>query len=67
MVWGHHMFVHGMNPYAGFAFSTLTRPLPFLPPLKPSTGLATLYRGKIRYATPLLFPPVCIAISSPEG
>src|SRR6478609_6144675 len=24
MVWGHHMFVSGMNPYAGFAFSTLT-------------------------------------------
>jgi len=24
MVWGHHMFMSGMSPYSGFAFSVMT-------------------------------------------
>src|SRR3954464_9084139 len=55
MVWGHHMFVSGMNPHAGFAFSTLTTAIAVPSAIKTFNWVATLYRGKIRYFTPLLF------------
>src|SRR5438270_2423811 len=55
MVWGHHMFVSGMNPYSGFAFSTLTTAIAVPSAIKTFNWVATLYRGKIRYSTPLLF------------
>jgi cytochrome c oxidase subunit 1 len=55
MVWGHHMFVSGMNPSAGFAFSTLTTAIAVPSAVKTFNWLGTIYGGTIRYATPLLF------------
>jgi cytochrome c oxidase subunit 1 len=55
MVWGHHMFVSGMNPYAGFAFSTLTTAIAVPSAIKTFNWMGTLWRGSIRFTTPLLF------------
>jgi cytochrome c oxidase subunit 1 len=55
MVWGHHMFVSGMNPYAGFAFSTLTTAIAVPSAIKVFNWLGTIYGGKIRFSTPFLF------------
>jgi cytochrome c oxidase subunit 1 len=55
MVWGHHMFVSGMNPYAGFAFSTLTTAIAVPSAVETFGWLATMYGGRIRLCTPMLF------------
>lgn len=55
MVWGHHMFVSGMNPHAGFAFSTLTTAIAVPSAIKVFNWLGTIYGGRIRFSTPMLF------------
>ncbi len=55
MVWGHHMFVSGMSPYAGFAFSLLTMAIAVPSTLKALNWLGTLMHGRIRFNTPMLF------------
>jgi cytochrome c oxidase subunit 1 len=55
MVWGHHMFVAGMNPFYVMAFSTLTLVIAVPSGVKTINWLATLWGGRIRFTTPLLF------------
>jgi len=55
MVWGHHMFVSGMNPFAAFAFSLMTMVIGVPSAIKTFNWLATLWRGSIRLTVPMMF------------
>jgi cytochrome c oxidase subunit 1 len=55
MVWGHHMFVSGMNPYSGFAFSVMTMAIGVPSAIKTFNWLGTLWGSKIQFHTPMLF------------
>ncbi len=55
IVWGHHMFVTGMNPFLGsvFVFTTLLVAIPSA--VKVFNYIATLYRGNIVFSPALMF------------
>jgi cytochrome c oxidase subunit 1 len=55
MVWGHHMFVSGMSPYVGFAFSVMTMCIGVPSAIKTFNWLGTLLGGKLRLTTAMLF------------
>jgi cytochrome c oxidase subunit 1 len=55
MVWGHHMFMSGMSPYSAFAFSLMTMCIGVPSAIKTFNWLGTMYKGKIRFQTPMLF------------
>jgi cytochrome c oxidase subunit 1 len=55
MVWGHHMFMSGMSPYTAFTFSVLTMGIGVPSAIKTFNWLGTLWRGRIRFASPMLF------------
>jgi cytochrome c oxidase subunit 1 len=55
MVWGHHMFVSGMSPYSGFAFSVLTMSIGVPSAIKTFNWIGTLWGGKIQFKSPMLF------------
>ena len=55
LVWGHHMFVSGMNPYSGLAFSFLTVSIGVPSAVKTFNWLGTMWGGKIQFHTPMLF------------
>ena len=55
IVWGHHMFLTGMDPFLGsvFTFTTLLIAIPSA--VKVFNFLTTLWKGNIRFTTPMLF------------
>src|SRR6201998_3181666 len=55
VVWGHHMFMSGMSPYSAFAFSIMTMGIGVPSAIKTFNWLGTLWRGKIRFSSPMLF------------
>jgi cytochrome c oxidase subunit 1 len=55
MVWGHHMFMSGMSPYSAFAFSIMTMCIGVPSAIKTFNWLGTLWGGRIRFTTPMLF------------
>jgi cytochrome c oxidase subunit 1 len=55
LVWGHHMFVSGMSPFLGSVFVTTTLAIAIPSAVKTFNWLATLWRAKIRFSTPMLF------------
>ena len=54
MVWAHHMFVTGLNPFLGSFFVLLTLLIAVPSAIKVFNWLTTLWRGNIRF-TPLCF------------
>jgi cytochrome c oxidase subunit 1 len=55
LVWGHHMFMSGMNPYSSMAFATLTMVIGVPSAIKTFNWLGTVWGGKIRFTTAMLF------------
>src|SRR5260221_12900679 len=55
MVWGHHMFMSGMSPYTAFAFSIMTMGIGVPSAIKTFNWLGTIWRGRIRFHSPILF------------
>ena len=55
IVWGHHMFLTGMNPFLGsvFVFTTLLIAIPSA--VKAFNYITTLWKGNIRYTPAMLF------------
>lgn len=55
MVWAHHMFVTGMNPFLGSVFVLLTLLIAIPSAIKVFNWLTTLWRGNIRFTPGMLF------------
>ncbi|MBA4163619.1 MAG: cytochrome c oxidase subunit I [Erythrobacter sp.] len=55
LVWAHHMYVSGMNPYFGFFFAISTLVIAIPTAIKVYNWLLTLWRGDIHLRVPMLF------------
>ena len=55
IVWGHHMFVTGMNPFLGsvFVFTTLLIAIPSA--VKAFNYITTLWKGNLKFTPAMLF------------
>jgi cytochrome c oxidase subunit 1 len=66
-VWGHHMFVSGQSDTASVIFSLLTFLVAVPSAVKVFNWVATLYKGSIEVAPPLLFALSFIFLFSTGG
>src|SRR2546427_3218055 len=55
LVWAHHMFVAGISLYAALVFSLLSYLVAVPSAIKVFNWTATMYKGSISYATPMLY------------
>jgi cytochrome c oxidase subunit I len=55
LVWGHHLFVAGMSEYSTMVFSALTFLVGIPSGVKIFNWVATLYKGSISLASPMLY------------
>jgi len=55
IVWGHHMFITGMNPFLGSVFMILTLIIAVPSAVKAFNYLATLWKGNLRLTPAMLF------------
>ena len=55
LVWAHHMYVSGMNPWFGFFFATTTLVIAVPTAIKVYNWVLTLWRGDIHLTLPMLF------------
>jgi len=62
VVWGHHMYVSGMSPFAGEFFSVGTLLITIPSAIIGFNLLASLWGGSLRFATPMLFATALVAL-----
>ncbi|MCS7182941.1 MAG: cytochrome c oxidase subunit I [Thermoanaerobaculum sp.] len=55
LVWGHHMFVSGQSNLANLIFSILTFLVAIPSAVKVFNWVATMYKGEVELATPMLY------------
>ena len=55
LVWAHHMFVTGLNPFLGSVFTLLTLLIAVPSSIKVFNWLTTLWRGNIKFTPASLF------------
>ena len=55
LVWAHHMFVTGLNPFLGSVFVLLTLLIAVPSAIKVFNWLTTLWKGNIRFTPGMLF------------
>tara|TARA_Y100001958_G_C21233181_1_gene559165 strand:+ start:98 stop:1930 length:1833 start_codon:yes stop_codon:yes gene_type:complete len=55
VVWAHHMFISGMNPFLGSVFTVLTLIIAVPSAIKAFNYIATLWRGNIIFTPAMLF------------
>jgi cytochrome c oxidase subunit 1 len=58
IVWAHHMYVAGMNPYLGFFFATTTLIIAVPTAIKVYNWVLTLWNANIKMTVPMLY---CLA------
>jgi cytochrome c oxidase subunit 1 len=61
IVWAHHMFVTGMNPFLGTVFMLFTLVIAVPSAIKAFNYITTLWQGNIRFTPAMLF---CIGLVS---
>jgi cytochrome c oxidase subunit 1 len=67
LVWAHHMFTAGMSDAGQFIFSLLTMLVAIPSAIKVFNWVATLYKGSIELATPMLYVLAFIFLFSIGG
>jgi cytochrome c oxidase subunit 1 len=55
VVWAHHMYISGMNPYFGFFFATTTLIIAVPTAIKVYNWVLTIWRGDVHLTVPMLF------------
>jgi cytochrome c oxidase subunit I len=55
LVWAHHMFVTGLNPFLGSVFVLLTLLIAVPSAIKVFNWLTTIWRGNLRFTPAMLF------------
>ncbi|MEM9188536.1 MAG: cytochrome c oxidase subunit I [Myxococcota bacterium] len=67
LVWGHHLFSSGMSEFATMVFSALTFLVAIPSGVKVFNWIATLYKGEVWLASPMLYGLAFIALFSIGG
>jgi cytochrome c oxidase subunit I len=67
LVWGHHLFVSGQSALANAIFSLLTFSVAVPSAIKTFNWVFTMYKGDIRFKTPMVYALITIFLFSIGG
>ena len=67
IVWGHHMFMSGMNPTLGLSFTVSTLLIAVPSAIKTFNWMGTMWRGNLKLHTPMLFAISFVALFAIGG